>query len=292
MGGYAKAEQLYRTSLKTRQQKLSKNNLLVATTMFQLAWVLAEQNKFAEAESLFREVVTVRSSLLESDHRDIGIAQAGLLIVLLAMNKDTEALLLALAEFKASELITVFSAYQSGRRQRQQRKYEEAEQSYHTVLDTAQQILGERHPIVVYLLGDFAGLLREKGDHLQAELKAQEALKIGREVLGAHPKLVQPMIDLARVLASKGRFDEAKELFREAIVIAERRFPDNYGDQARFLQQFADVLRGKGEFEKAEEACREALDFGPDEIDPGDFRRLSGDLVFILLEKGESSDSS
>ena len=69
--------------------RISRENLVdtqgivnrVAQTQYDLAWILANQKRFSEAEPLFREVLAVRIAKLGRTHRDVGKTRQALLAV-------------------------------------------------------------------------------------------------------------------------------------------------------------------------------------------------------------------
>ena len=58
------------------------------------------------------------------------------------------------------------------------------------VLESVREQLGERHPLTAMMMGNLAGLLRQKGEMVEAEKLIREALDIGRHgPLRRHPMM-------------------------------------------------------------------------------------------------------
>jgi tetratricopeptide (TPR) repeat protein len=82
--------------------------------------------------------------------------------------------------------------------------------------------LGESHPLYLLLLGDYAGLLRHKGDLAGAEKAIRQAIELGRDSpLYWHPVAAEAILQLADLVLRERRDPvEAEKLYREALNIA------------------------------------------------------------------------
>src|SRR5262249_33442090 len=134
-----------------------------------------------------------------------------------------------------------------------------AQQLYDRLLDNAQAILGDEHPVLAMLMIDAAGMRRETGDYQRAERLIRRALAMARKFFGAHPKLVEPLRDFADALADRGDFDEAVQLYRESLAIAERHRRDNVALLAQLKRRIAETHLRAGEYRQAAQILEGAL---------------------------------
>jgi tetratricopeptide (TPR) repeat protein len=267
LGEYSKAERFYRQALKIRQELLSPDHKLVADAMLNLAWLLAHQlpefhpspERFAESEQLLRGVLRIRKNQPGDDRREVGFTMLALAAVLLGKGEsETEAralivgavLLLKIkgqTEPAGEALVLLLEAD----RARQARDFDKAIRLQRQVLDLARRHLGNKHPFTALILGSLAGLLRHR-DRQAAERAVREAIDIGRRSpLRWHPQLIDGIIQLADHVRARGDVQEAEQLYREALSLAEYRLKGKPLYQ-QTLTKLADLLRQQGRQGEAE----------------------------------------
>jgi tetratricopeptide (TPR) repeat protein len=263
-GKYRESEDHYRRALAIRRDRLGPRALPTAATMFNLAYLLSFQDdiptpaRMKESEQLLREVIAIRREQLSDDHRDVGHAKVALAVVLYGFaNRDSEAKQLMLQgvrilgreenqDLVGKALLDYFASVQA----RRARRFDQAEKLHRSVLETARRILGEEHPLVGVLLGDLAGLLRQKGDLPGAEDSLRKALAIGRRcALGGHPLMIEGLRELGDLERNRGKAAEAEKLYREALEIA-RTF-NRQSQAAPVRARLVDLLRQQGRSEEA-----------------------------------------
>ncbi len=268
-GKFPEAVDLYRNALAIREKHFGKDSLPVAQVKFNLAWALSFQfqslapDKAREAETLFREVVTIRKEKLGETHRDVGLAMAALATLLLGQN-DVEALIVAAQAFAILEaadnkdkVSTGLIDYWKAREERQKKNYVEADKLYKKVLQTGKEVLGEEHPLYGLLLGDYAGMLRDKGDPVAAEAAICKALDIGRKSpLQGHPGMIDALLKYGDHLRDHGNQQKAEQLYHEALDIAAKFGRSNLADTAR--QRLIDLLNSQNRHEEAEKLKKAA----------------------------------
>jgi len=184
---YAKAEPLYRRSLKIREEQLGGEHPAVATSLNNLAALLDAQGKYAEAEPLYRRSLKIREEQLGGEHPAVATSLNNLALLLQA-----------------------------------QGKYAEAEPLYRRSLKIIEEQLGGDHPAVATSLNNLAELLRAQGKYAEVEPLHRRALKIREEQLGAdHPDVAQSLNNLAGLLYDQGKYGEVEPLYRRALKICE-----------------------------------------------------------------------
>jgi serine/threonine-protein kinase len=232
-GNLRDAEKLYRQALAIRDKRFGKNSVESAQTMFNLAWVLSQDFEkpcpagLAEAEELFRQVLEIRRDKLGKDHHQVGVTLAALAAVMLGKN-DKQALSLAMQAITVLEkaenkdpTASGFMRYLLAVQARQAGRLHEADLHYQSLLSQANHLLGDEHPLVALLLGDYAGLLSKKGDLPGAEKAIRRALDIGRRCyLRGHPAMIDALLKLGDYERDQGKTPDAEKLYREAQEIA------------------------------------------------------------------------
>jgi tetratricopeptide (TPR) repeat protein len=227
------AEELYNQALAIRDKQFGIGSLESAQTMFNLAWTLGQQFEapssasLAKVEMLFRKVLEIRREKLGKDHRQVGVAMAALAAHVFGKD-DNEAIALtfqAIAILEKAEnkdaVSSAFMNYMLAVQARQRDRLDEAAKRYQELLSLAPALLGAEHPAVGLLLGDYAGLLRKKGDLPGAEKAIRQALEIGRHSwLRRHPAMIEALLELGDLERDRGKTQEAEKLYREAVDIA------------------------------------------------------------------------
>jgi tetratricopeptide (TPR) repeat protein len=265
-GSYAEAETTLLRALKLYQSQEPQNELKVAQVQFNLAWLLADVQRRAEAESLFRQVLETRRKRLSPRDLELAAAQIGLVAVLLADNRERDALMLSLADTPpehSAKLIGCLVDYQRIATHRQKGEWADAERACRGMLSVVNDVFVEHHPVRVLVLGELAGIQQAGGDMVAAEATIREAIRIGRRCLGEHPKMWEPLSRFAEELHARGDWREAQEWADSAWRIVSQRLPEQ---ELRTFDIRSDVawLRGKlawdaGQSEAALSFFRESI---------------------------------
>ncbi len=264
-GQYREAEALYRRARAIRETRLGPTHPATAATLFNLAYLLSYQDdiptaaRLDEAEGLLRKVLVIRAKGLPEGHRDIGLARLALAVVLFGRgSRDAEAkqhMLAGIQILSRAENKEVLSAtylkYFQATQARARGRLAEAEKLYREVLARVGQVLGEEHPLVALLLGDLAGLLRQRQDFAGAERVIRKALAIGRRSpLGGHPMMVQALLELGDHVRKRGDVSEAEQLYAEAVRVARTFQRAELCRRAR--SRLVELLQAQGRYAEAE----------------------------------------
>ena len=270
-GDFERAEQSFQEALRIRIELHGPKSQKVAATQLHLGWLFADMNhqlhtgdKGEEAERLIRQAHQTLSQILGAGARETGIAQLELGTVLLMRAQHAEAwiaLTQALAVLSlypetrdlgllhsrylnASQLRLKARGLPDGQREKAQGFYNQSKQEYSTLIRDVELILGPRHPIVLMLMGDYAGLLRQKGDLSEAEAEIQDALARARQSpLCGHPFMIQAINELATAMRARGQpkdLEESRKLFDESLKYCRQRFDRShplYQETQRLAQE-------------------------------------------------------
>ncbi len=253
-GQFSQAEGLYRQALKRQFAAGMEESLLSAAIRLNLAWTLGSRSEpttrqqLQESSDLIQEAVRIRRKHLGQRHRDVALALAALSFLqmsrndLVGANQSFQEMSAALDSPDASERTgRVVALYTLARLHRKAGRYDQAERLYQQVLENCRTAIGEDHPISILLLGDYAGLLRQKGD-LEGGVRAiRRALELGRgSPIRWHPAGIEARLQLGDYEHRQGNLIEAAELFLEAAEIARRA---NRPDQIRAAEDRLNDLR-------------------------------------------------
>ena len=101
--------------------------------------------------------------------------------------------------------------------------------------------------------------LRQIGDYAMAEQLARRSLDLVRRTRGFETSLtLDTLLNLAQALEKKGEYEEAKELYKQALGIEERVLLDEEL-RLRTILSLADVCKSQGSYTEAEACIRYAL---------------------------------
>ena len=219
-GQYARAEELYREALATRQRTLGDDHPDTLRSMSNIAVVLQQQHKHAEAEKLHRQTLAARRRTLGRTHADTleSIHDLGLTLLRQGRYGEAEGLLRESLEGRRKTLgeehpDTLATVRMLAFVLRTQVKYAEAEALYRRVLEATQRALGSDHRRTFMLMNGLARVLQQAGKHAEAEKLLREALDVMVRVLGReHPFTLYAMDSLISVLKYRGKDKEAEKL--------------------------------------------------------------------------------
>lgn len=128
-------------------------------------------------------------------------------------------------------------------------------------------------------------------DANEIALRQQErALELRRQVFGPeHPETVGAMNDVAIILHTLGRFDEAHKLFAEAVEVKRRTLGPEDPVTLRSVNNLANILAEQGDFEEAIKLTEETMQIqrrveGPENIFT---LRSTYNLAIMLRHAGE-----
>ena len=148
-------------------------------------------------------------------------------------------------------------------------KHAEAEPFLREALALRRQS-GPDTPETMATIDSLALALHRKGDFKQAEALFRDAVEQGRRLpASVTPAKVSSALNLALLVHRYDRDARAAEpMYREALDLARRLYPNDHPDLANCMSEFARGLRDLGKLSEAEALSREALAM---------WRRLYGD---------------
>ncbi len=198
---------------------------LVALALNDLAQLLQQTNRIADAEPLMRRALEIDEAVFGRQHPAVARDLNNLAALLQATNR-----------------------------------FEEAEQKSRRALEIDEAIFGKQHPMVGRDLNNLAHILVATGRFEEAEPIMQRALKVDEAALGKHhPSLAIRLNNMAALLVETNRFTEAEPIMRRALQIVEAAYGRHHPAVAVCLNNLANLLHATNRFKKAEQMMRRAL---------------------------------
>ena len=151
--------------------------------------------------------------------------------------------------------------------------YVESEQYQLRALAGMKRLAGETNPVISEILHQLVIIFREQGKFSDAELAAQESLRISIINYGdKDPRVAVCINDLACILGEQGKLDVAGKMHLAALAIREESFGRMHPQVAQSLINLGIVMKQLGQLDAAERAYRRALkimeaSLGPDHQD-------------------------
>jgi tetratricopeptide (TPR) repeat protein len=295
-------EPLYEQVSHDLETELGPEHPNVAESLNNLACLLREQGRYAEAEPLYRRALAINEKTVGPGHPDVATILNNLAMLLQLQGKYAEAeplyrrALVVLEKSLGSEHPNVAQSLNNlaGLLLQAQGKYAEAEPLYRRALAVLEKTLGSEHPDVAQNLNNLAVLLDKQGRHAEAEPLHRQALAIREKALDPeHPDIAMSLNNLAMLLQSQGKYAEAEPLYRRALAICENVLCAEHPDVALSLINLAALLHDQGRYVEAEPLYRRALAIDEKALGPEhpDFAIDLNNLAKHLSAQGRYAES-
>ncbi|MBI4442681.1 MAG: tetratricopeptide repeat protein [Acidobacteria bacterium] len=139
-------------------------------------------------------------------------------------------------------------------------KSDEQEPIVGSLLEIAEQALGQEYPEIADHLGNIALLHHKKGEFAEAETLYRKALQIREQSLGPeHPKVATSLNNLALMYRDQGKIAAAIKLWERSLAIVEKAFGPDHPKAALRLANLADALYAQNEYAQAEKYYQQLL---------------------------------
>jgi tetratricopeptide (TPR) repeat protein len=269
--------------LAIKVKALGPNHQDVGSTYNNMAIVLRNQGKNAEAMVYYKKALAIRINALGPNHHDVGATFNNMAVVLRSQGKNTEAMAYydkALAikiKTLGPDNQSVGTTYNNMAIVFQNLgKNAEAMVYYEKALEITIKALGPNHQDVGATYNNMAMVLRSQGKDAGAIAYYKEALTIRIKALGPnHQDVGSTYNNLASVLQNQGKNTEAMAYYEKAVAIAIKALGPNHQDVGATYNNMAGVLKNQGKitlamayYDKALAIQIEAL--GPNHQSVGD----------------------
>src|SRR5262245_36650309 len=183
-GRLEEAAQLFSVAIR-EAEKFGPEDYRLAQSLNGLAETYRQQEKFAEAEPLYRRLLPILEKAVGPEHTNVAIS-----------------------------LNNLAETY------RLQKKYAEAEPLYRRSLAILERTLGRDHSNVATSLNNLAVLLQDQEKYSEAEALYRRSLPILERTLGPeHPDVGITVGNLANVCYLQKKYAEAEPLYRRALYM-------------------------------------------------------------------------
>jgi serine/threonine-protein kinase len=256
---FVAADSAYRKSLEIRLKHMDAGHPLVLNVLGNLAGNVESMGRYAEAESIYRQVLNGRRRLYpDGQHPDIAYA--------------------------LHSLGNVFES--TGR-------WAEAESVDVEALALRRRVLGPDHAMTMATLNNLAIVRYRMGDLAGAEASFREALAVWKDKLGpTHAYTLNAENNLGAVLSDERKFVEAESLLRMAAR-GRKALGDSSVEAGFVLRNLAVLLRRTSRLAEAETAARQALSIYQREL-PNDHPRIAEALTVlgqVLTDRGRAVEA-
>lgn len=227
LGLYDQARPMLEQGLMTRQAINGINEIDIAESHYNLAYLLSRQGYYEEAESHYQSSLDIRQSIPVPDPPGLIKSINGLAFVLRSSGQfaDAEALYLDamnLAKIHLQREDPELSISMNGLASsfRSQGKLEEAKPIFQEALELVTEIHGEDHPDVAISLYNLATLLHETKAYEEAKPLYEKTLEIDSKLVGdKHPTIAIDLSGLAQLYFDLGDYDRAEDFYNQALKI-------------------------------------------------------------------------
>ena len=271
-GNFPAARPLYDKALEIRRgMKGNEGIRLVANTLHNRAWMLANEDWTDEAVAQFEEALKLRVELLGATHRDAMFSRFALCftqfenrnflgamshLAFIISNQDSlegdKNLVAAGIKFAQAVLRRDGNLGLAGM------ALGDPESNFNLAAKLCQKSLGEGNVYVAVIRAELGLLLQKQKRLEEAEEQYKISMQIARDrVQLEHPRIGNLVRRYADLLKDLGRADEGTELWKEFMVAQRRRFDPRYGKVLEAASMQADFLR---DIDRDEEAAQVYLD--------------------------------
>lgn len=233
-GKYDEAEQLLQKSLAIKKQRAEGEHptpfdailvkMTLAETINNLAELYQAQGKYAEAEPLYQQSLSIWKQSLGKNHSRVALS--------------------------INNLAALYQA---------QGKYAEAERLLQDSLDIWKQNLGENHPNVAFSLNNLAYVYIEQEKYIKAETFLQKSLDIWKLLGDNHPNVALSLNNLALLYIKQGRYTEAEPLLQKSLAIRKEKLGENHPDVAGSFNNLGDLYIKQGRYTEAKQLYEKSL---------------------------------
>lgn len=258
-GGASPADDDLGQSAPSHTSELGEDQSAIFVGRHRHAYITGGQDRSAEAEAAFREVLDARRMSLGDDHPET---------------------------LSALHNLARIVAYQG--------HAAEAEAAFRKILDVRRRILGDTHPDTQIIRYNIGLIVAVQGRWAEAEADLREFAEAQRLALWAdHPAMLTVDHNIALTIAQQGRWAEARAIFRAVLDARRRIFGDDYSLTLATRHELACTLAYESRWAEAEASFREILEAKQSLLgdEHPDTLATRHNLAWTLAHQGRSAEA-
>lgn len=268
LGLYADSRKQLEKALELSRGSLGPDNLKTLQIMVSLGWLVQEQGRVEEAETLEKQALDAGRRALGPTNPTTLMALRRLGGVYLEEGKYPQAeatlseALQSLKRVDGSDNRDILAATNNlGAVYKQEGKFAQAEAMYRQAWDISKKLFGADSPRTLASMGNLGILLNHVGKRSEAEAIDRQTLDIARRVLGPeHPNTLMAMDILAITCAEQGKYAEAESLNGQELEIKSRVLGPDHPETLRALGNLGEDYALAGNYPEAEKFLSQAIE--------------------------------
>jgi len=258
-GKYIQAETQFRQALRIQEKALGSMHHEVGAILNDFALLYQDQGRYLEAETFYKRALHIKEQEPESISLSSNLSNLANIYAL--QGRYIEAVPLSQKALAICEKIqgpehpdVALRSNNLGGIYYHQDKFAEAESLFSRALAIYEQVLGPDHPLIAITLNNLAALYGTQGNDSLAESYLKRAQDINERTFGpSHPRVAATLSLLAQVYHKQHKYDQAKQLYNQAITIWEQALGVQPRDFIIALKSYATLLREIDQENKARE---------------------------------------
>jgi tetratricopeptide (TPR) repeat protein/transcriptional regulator with XRE-family HTH domain len=258
-GQYAEAETLLRLSLALREHHLHADDLVLATSLSNLAGLYFYQDRYQQAISLVERAFAIRQQQLGTDHQETTESLKHLALLYLRQEQYEQAEPLLLQALAISEHQRGLESPGTTNRMSSlallyvgQERYDEAEPLFKRAFSLNKRCLGAEHPETGRTMENLAFLYLKEGRYRRAEPLLYRAFTIHAQNSGLEsPDTAYPLYGLAELWRLQKNYTLSESMHQHVLSIRQRHLGEDHLDTAESLQALADLYQEWAKYEEA-----------------------------------------
>ena len=238
-----------------------------AFSAYMAARYLASQGAHAQAELLYRDILTTQLRVLGPDHPDTLNTRHCIAMEMAARGNHTDAetehrdvLTATLRVLGPDHPDTLNTRHCIAMEMAARGNHTDAEAEYRDVLTTRLRVLGRDHPDTLNTRHCIAMEMAARGNHTDAEAEYRDVLAATLRVLGPdYPDTLHTRHNIAVEMAARGNHTDAEAEFRDVLAARLRVLGPDHPDTLNTRHNIAVEMAARGNHTDAEAAFRDVL---------------------------------
>ncbi len=269
LGLYPEAQPHMERAFDLRRRVLGPAHADTLGIMSDLAELYRREGKYAQAETLFSNLMDIERSIHQENDPAAFAARHALANLVSDWHADYsrgEAMYRSLIPDERrvlgeSHRTTLASTNNLAELLSREGKFAEAEALYRTLIDTKRRALGPDHPSTLISVNNLGGVLRDEGKFADAESIVKSAVEARVRTVGPHhPDTLLGMNGLGLAYLAEGKYDDAERTLTSAADDARSALGADNPYTLAILDSVGELYRRQNRLKRAEETFQSIVD--------------------------------